>query len=604
MSIKLVLYGLITIASTAGIISSAFRNYSNVYAVVVYLSNSNGASLILGNFLLFTALCIGKAIQKLLFGELRTLEIEHLYEKSWYGFTEMILAMTMFRDEFDVGGASFLRTHTLTYHKQLFYGLMFGFLFFVKVFHWLTHDRIEYVCRCAGLRPYAKRPQMVQYQIASRLFIARMSAVLIGLFIADMALLSISVLDIYINGVTMIILFASEYAILVADVISYSIVFAVNLIDLRSEQAWEDKSLYLLYIDIFTEFLKLCIYTPFFFVVVASFGFPLNLIRDLFLTARVFAMKIKDLQRYKTASQNMDRLYKAATVAELDALSDKLCIICRDDLVHASQHPGPWPSGLDETPKKLPCAHIFHRHCLKSWLERQQTCPTCRTSVIPNPQSGFNNRPRNNPVGNDPPRPDPRRDNNRHDAVRTQTEAQTNDEAQGSTNEAPASQNTANQNRQPSSPSTRPSRPFSTTTPSEGMQQQHPMSQILNIPDVTLPIIRPESRTVPSTYWRDAYKNARNSASSHIPSIGTSGESNKAPTAENIPLPPSPTTSSQENLNIDARLSSILDAQSSMNKAIEDLVDIVKDTNKRERRCSDGDKTSQQDADSKRARIS
>ena len=28
------------------------------------------------------------------------------------------------------------------------------------------------------------------------------------------------------------------------------------------------------------------------------------------------------------------------------------------------------------TPKKLPCAHIFHFRCLKTWLERQQSCPT------------------------------------------------------------------------------------------------------------------------------------------------------------------------------------------------------------------------------------
>lgn len=130
------------------------------------------------------------------------------------------------------------------------------------------------------------------------------------------------------------------------------------------------------------------------------------------------------------------------------------------------------------------------------------------------------------------------------------------------------------------------------------------MSRILNIPNVTLPIIRPESRTLPSTYWRDAYRTAGRAASSHIPSIVTSEDSSEALTAENVPLPPSPSTSSQEtNLNIDTRLSSLLDAQSNINKAIDDLVGIVKDTNKRERRSSDGDKTSQEDADSKRARI-
>lgn len=32
--------------------------------------------------------------------------------------------------------------------------------------------------------------------------------------------------------------------------------------------------------------------------------------------------------------------------------------------------------------KKLICGHLFHVHCLRSWLERQNTCPTCRALVI------------------------------------------------------------------------------------------------------------------------------------------------------------------------------------------------------------------------------
>ncbi len=33
--------------------------------------------------------------------------------------------------------------------------------------------------------------------------------------------------------------------------------------------------------------------------------------------------------------------------------------------------------------KKLGCNHVFHLHCLRSWLERQQNCPICRRSVVP-----------------------------------------------------------------------------------------------------------------------------------------------------------------------------------------------------------------------------
>lgn len=54
---------------------------------------------------------------------------QHLYEKSWYAVTETCLAMSIFRDEFD---ASFLAWFTL--------------LLFLKIFHWLSADRVDYVC--------------------------------------------------------------------------------------------------------------------------------------------------------------------------------------------------------------------------------------------------------------------------------------------------------------------------------------------------------------------------------------------------------------------------------------------------------------------------
>eukprot|EP00494_Astrolonche_serrata_P010053 UN10112 len=39
------------------------------------------------------------------------------------------------------------------------------------------------------------------------------------------------------------------------------------------------------------------------------------------------------------------------------------------------------------TAKKLLCGHLFHVHCLRSWLQRQHTCPTCRAPIIP-PDNG------------------------------------------------------------------------------------------------------------------------------------------------------------------------------------------------------------------------
>jgi E3 ubiquitin-protein ligase synoviolin len=43
--------------------------------------------------------------------------------------------------------------------------------------------------------------------------------------------------------------------------------------------------------------------------------------------------------------------------------------------------------------KKLPCGHILHFGCLKSWLERQQVCPTCRRPVARDGQPPAGNGP-------------------------------------------------------------------------------------------------------------------------------------------------------------------------------------------------------------------
>lgn len=76
---------------------------------------------------------------------------------------------------------------------------------------------------------------------------------------------------------------------------------------------------------------------------------------------------MNDVILSRRAIRNMNTLYPDATPEEL-ALSDNICIICREDMVNTS--------------KKLPCGHIFHTACLRSWFQRQQTCPTCRLNIL------------------------------------------------------------------------------------------------------------------------------------------------------------------------------------------------------------------------------
>ena len=53
---------------------------------------------------------------------------QHLIERSWYAVTETCLAFTVFRDDFS---PKFVALFTL--------------LLFLKSFHWLAEDRVDYV---------------------------------------------------------------------------------------------------------------------------------------------------------------------------------------------------------------------------------------------------------------------------------------------------------------------------------------------------------------------------------------------------------------------------------------------------------------------------
>lgn len=117
--------------------------------------------------------------------------------------------------------------------------------------------------------------------------------------------------------------------------------------------------------------------------------------RDLFMTARSFVKRFTAFMRYRRATQDMNKRYEDASVE--DIAREDTCIICREEMrpwsVTNPQAPPAAPGALPPArpaatvnersrPKKLPCGHILHLGCLKSWLERQQVCPTCRRPVV------------------------------------------------------------------------------------------------------------------------------------------------------------------------------------------------------------------------------
>jgi E3 ubiquitin-protein ligase synoviolin len=60
------------------------------------------------------------------------LTVQHLFEKLWIFLTESLLALTIFRDDFSAP-----------------FAFMYGVLLFLKCFHWITADRVDYVSTIA-----------------------------------------------------------------------------------------------------------------------------------------------------------------------------------------------------------------------------------------------------------------------------------------------------------------------------------------------------------------------------------------------------------------------------------------------------------------------
>ncbi|KAH0832640.1 RING finger protein [Fonsecaea pedrosoi] len=418
-------------ALAAGVILKALAQRPNFYSAAVYLSQSSANLMILTNLLFVIACTFLLGLQKLLYGNLRPIEIEQLYEKAWFAVTETCLAMTVFRGEI---GLTFL---------AMFFSLLTG-----KVWGWIGEGRVEVLEQQPPRNP--------------RLFHTRL-ALSLGLSVAfDLTMLEYVVKQVMrMARPDMMVMFGFEFAVLSITSISTAMRYAIDLIEIGivreqkkhrieeikrermqaavtefqetqgvqaastpasgtldataasptptqrtldqvSQEAfnqpvdenevevegWEEKGRYMFYLNLATDFFKLVIYLAFFFILLVFYGLPIHILRDVFLTMRSFLKRISDFMKYRTATRDMNARYPDATAEDIGR--EDVCIICREEMrpyepgVAQPGQPQPRPNPVAERmrPKKLPCGHVLHFSCLRSWLERQQICPTCRANVV------------------------------------------------------------------------------------------------------------------------------------------------------------------------------------------------------------------------------
>ncbi|CAG5993206.1 unnamed protein product [Menidia menidia] len=338
LSPKMVRAALVTatsLALTGAVVAHAYLLKHQFYPTVVYLTKSSPSMAVLYIQAFVLVFLLGKFMRKVFFGQLRAAEMEHLIERSWYAVTETCLAFTVFRDDFS---PRFVALFTL--------------LLFLKCFHWLAEDRVDFMERSPNI---------------SWIFHLRVLSLMGLLGVMDFLFVNHACHSIITRGASVQLVFGFEYAILLTMVLTTFIKYVLHTVDLQSENPWDNKAVYMLYTELFTGFIKVLLYIAFMTIMIKVHTFPLFAIRPMYLAMRQFKKAVTDAIMSRRAIRNMNTLYPDATPEDLQA-SDNVCIICREEMVTGA--------------KKLPCNHIFHSSCLRSWFQRQQTCPTCRMDVL------------------------------------------------------------------------------------------------------------------------------------------------------------------------------------------------------------------------------
>ncbi|XP_067091685.1 E3 ubiquitin-protein ligase AMFR isoform X2 [Osmerus mordax] len=162
-----------------------------------------------------------------------------------------------------------------------------------------------------------------------------------------------------------------EYCMLVTVRTAHVIIrYSIHLWDLNHEGIWENKGSYVYYTDFFMELslLGLDLVHHIHMLLVGNIWLSMASLVIFMQLRYLFHEVQKRIRRHKNylrVIDNMEARFAAATPDEL-ATNDDDCAICWDAMA---------------TARRLPCGHLFHNSCLRSWLEQDTSCPTCRMSL-------------------------------------------------------------------------------------------------------------------------------------------------------------------------------------------------------------------------------
>uniref|UniRef100_A0A803XS01 E3 ubiquitin-protein ligase AMFR n=1 Tax=Meleagris gallopavo TaxID=9103 RepID=A0A803XS01_MELGA len=309
---------------------------------------------------------VAKLIQRVVFGPLRVSERQHLKDKFWnFIFYKFIFIFGVLNVQ--------------TVEEVVMWCLWFSGLVFLHLMVQLCKDRFEYLS-FSPTTPMSSHVRVLTLLVAMLLSCCGLAVVcgVIG----------------YTHGMHTLAFMAAESLLVTVRTAHVILRYVIHLWDLNHEGTWEGKGTYVYYTDFVMELTLLSldlmhhIHMLLFgniWLSMASLVIFMQL-RYLFhevqrrirrhknylrvvgnMEARMSSSYGKDNKHPGTPPprKNERGRFAVATPEEL-AVNNDDCAICWDSMQSA---------------RKLPCGHLFHNSCLRSWLEQDTSCPTCRMSL-------------------------------------------------------------------------------------------------------------------------------------------------------------------------------------------------------------------------------
>ncbi|TNN66737.1 E3 ubiquitin-protein ligase AMFR [Liparis tanakae] len=318
--------------------------------VLWYIATDSLLVWVLVNTFCCLLMLIAKMIQYVVFGPLRVSEKQHLKDKFWnFIFYKFIFIFGVLNVQ--------------TVEEVVMWCLWFSALVFLHLMVQLCKDRFEYL----SFSP--STPMNSHVRVLCLLVSLLLDCC--GLGVGCGGLLGAS------HGMHTFSFMAAECLLVTVRTGHVIMRYAIHLWDLNHPGTWESKGTYVYYTDFVMElamlFLDLMhhIHMLLFGNIWLSMASLVIFMQLRYLFHEV-QRRVRRHKNYLRVINNMEARFAVATAEELTANDDD-CAICWDAML---------------TARKLPCGHLFHNSCLRSWLEQDTSCPTCRTSLNINADGG------------------------------------------------------------------------------------------------------------------------------------------------------------------------------------------------------------------------